>query len=374
MNALPDNESPITAARLTPPGRGAVASIRLTCRSADQAVLIDNAFTAANGLLPSASPVNRVLFGSWREEDVVVVRTADTEWEVHCHGGEAAVTRILREFHVVEPAQPESEIESLLLQTRTTRTAQLVLAQSTGVLRDALAQAAAVDSETEFRQELEDLLQWDWLADHLVNPRRVVIAGPPNVGKSSLLNAVAGYDRAIVYDQPGTTRDAVHTELVLNGWPFCFVDTAGIRQQTDDPVESLGIDHARRLLDSASLVLIAVDALTGWTEDHDGIIDGIPTQTPVAIVCCRCDLGQCDRLPASERPAFHTSAVQGTGLSDLTDWITSQLIPRTPAIGTPLPIVGTQEVCTGLLRQLEEGNSLANVQQQLAVWLQTRSW
>ena len=116
----------ITATRLTAPGRGAVASVRLSCGDSDSAQAIDSVFRAANGMAPSSAPVNRVLFGSWRGEDVVVVRTADTEWEVHCHGGEAAVSRILMECDGQEKACSLSAIEELLLQTRTTRSAQLV--------------------------------------------------------------------------------------------------------------------------------------------------------------------------------------------------------------------------------------------------------
>lgn len=366
--------SAVIATRLTAPGRGAVASIHLSCVSPDQASTIDAAFSSASGLAASSAPLNRVLFGAWRGEDVVVVRTAETEWEVHCHGGDAAVTRILEEFHVAAPAAPESGIEELLLQTRTTRTAQLVLAQAAGVLREALLQAAAAESKEEFRQCLEDLLQWNSLVAHLVEPWRVVIAGPPNVGKSSLMNALAGFERAIVYDQPGTTRDAVHTELVLAGWPFCLVDTAGIRQQTDDPVESLGIAHAQELLNTADLILIAVDATVGWNDEQQAIVDRLPPRIPVGVVCCKCDLSRCDDLPHHEWPVFRTSAEQETGLQEVTDWIVHCLIPHVPEIDTPLPVAGSGSICSRLIRQLNAGQSLTQLQRDLLGWLHTQPW
>lgn len=360
----------ITATRLTAPGRGAVASVRLSCSDSDSAQAIDSVFTAANGMAPSSAPMNRVLFGSWRGEDVVVVRTADTEWEVHCHGGEAAVSRILMECDGQEKACSLSAIEELLLQTRTTRTAPLVLAQSNGVLRDALRAIANTDTVEAFREQMDKLLQWERFARHLVEPWRVVIAGPPNVGKSSLLNAIAGYDRAIVFDRPGTTRDAVQTELFLDGWPFLFVDTAGIRQQTNDPIEALGISSARDLLATADLVLLAVDKTVGWTSDHDDIKACIPDGMVQGVVCCKSDLAPSSDVTLPDGPGvFNTAAVQGDGIRELTEWITQQLVPDVPDLGIPLPVAGVAEVGHGLLHRLDRGDSLQSVQHELRQWL-----
>jgi len=366
----------ITATRLTAPGRGAVASVRLSCSLAEQATVIDEAFTAANGMRASSAPVDRVVFGSWRGEDVVVVRTAETEWEVHCHGGEAAVTRIMAEFSadISSPAVPESSLARLLLQARTTKTARLILAQSTGLLRNALVAAAEARTAEIFRQQMNDLLRWERVAEHLVESWRVVIAGPPNTGKSSLLNAIAGYERSIVFDQPGTTRDAIRTELVLDGWPFCFVDTAGIRQQSDDPIELQGIAHARNLLDTADLVLVAVDNTVGWTNDHDDLLAGVPSQTPRGIVRCKADLDCSGGLPSGNATVLATSAEQGGGIRELTDWISAQLIPEEPTMQTALPLAGTAAVCHTLLAQLNQGESLKSQQQNLLQWIQTQVW
>ena len=85
---------------------------------------------------------------------------------------------------------------------------------------------------------------------HLARPWQVVVAGPPNVGKSSLINALAGYPRAIVHWAPGTTRDAVTVETVLDGWPVELCDTAGLRT-AGDAVERAGIELARRKMAQA---------------------------------------------------------------------------------------------------------------------------
>ena len=368
--------SGISAVRLTAPGRGAVATVRLSCLSADRAVTIDAAFTAANGMLASSMPVNRALYGSWRGEDVVVVRTSATDWEVHCHGGEAAVSRIVTEFpdDTSSPAVPSSPLEQLLLQTRTTKTARLVLAQSNGVLREAILAAIRSVTTDVIRRQLTELLKWERIAGHLVVPWRVVIAGPPNVGKSSLLNAVAGYSRSIVTDQPGTTRDAVQVELVLSGWPFCFVDTAGIRRDSSDPVELTGIRRAQNLLHTADLVLIAVDSTVGWTSDHDDIVLGTPEQCLSNAVYCRNDLPVSGASPPDEFAPLSTSAVTGDGIRELTEWLTSQLVTDEPTLETALPLAGTADICRVLLQRLGDGQSLESVQQELAEWLKSQTW
>lgn len=348
-----------------------MATVRLTCSSSECAAELDDLFTAANGMTASSAPLDRVLFGSWRGEDVVVVRTNETEWEVHCHGGEAAVTRILNECSDTASADSlsESPFDRILLQTRTTRTAKLVLAQANGVLKNALLKLCRADGIDSFREQLLELLQWKTIARHLTETWQVVIAGPPNVGKSSLLNAIAGYERAIVFDQPGTTRDAVRTELVLDGWPFCFIDTAGIRGESDDPIESLGIAHAREILPTAELVLIAVDNSVGWTRDHDEILGALKPEVPRAIVCCKADLDTAGQPIPQSNEILRTSVERAEGIRELIDWVTNRLIPSPPTLETPLPVAGSAEFCEILLERLERGESLSELQRELTAWL-----
>jgi len=357
--------------RLTAPGRGAVATVRLTCANSAAASAIDEVFTAANGMLASSAPIDRVLFGSWRGEDVVVVRTDESEWEVHCHGGEAAVTRILNECSndASAIAPSESPFDHVLLQTRTTKTAKLVLAQTNGVLKDALLKLSNADRVDSFREQLTELLGWKAVARHLTESWQVVIAGPPNVGKSSLLNAIAGYERSIVFDQPGTTRDAVRTELVLDGWPFCFIDTAGIRRGSDDPIETIGIAHARKILSTAELVLIAVDHSVGWTKDHDGILAELTPTIPWAVVCCKADLAAAGQPIPGSSEILRTSVEQSIGIRELIDWVTKKLIPEAPTLDIALPIGGSAELVESLLQRLEEGETLDDLQRAVTSWL-----
>lgn len=98
----------------------------------------------------------------------------------------------------------------------------------------------------------------EWLDRPRVEPLkdgvRVVVAGPPNAGKSSLINAIAGQERAIVTDVPGTTRDHIEVPLALQGVPLLLTDTAGLRE-TEDEVESIGVDRARRLAKGADILV-----------------------------------------------------------------------------------------------------------------------
>src|SRR5207244_3542080 len=99
---------------------------------------------------------------------------------------------------------------------------------------------------------------------HLVEPWKVVVAGAPNVGKSSLVNALAGYQRAVVSEVAGTTRDAVSVQLAFDGWPVELTDTAGLRDA--EGLEAEGIERARRVLAEADLVLWVVDGAEEWLE------------------------------------------------------------------------------------------------------------
>lgn len=118
---------------------------------------------------------------------------------------------------------------------------------------------------------------------------RVVIAGKPNVGKSSLLNALLGQERAIVTDIPGTTRDVIEEYINLNGIPLKIVDTAGIRE-TDNLVEQIGVDRARQFVQNADLVLYVLDAAQGMTEEDISMLKELDGQT-VLYLLNKSDLG-----------------------------------------------------------------------------------
>lgn len=152
----------------------------------------------------------------------------------------------------------------------------------------------------------------------------VVIAGPPNVGKSSLFNALIGRSRAIVTDIPGTTRDAIEAVIDGENWPLRIVDTAGLRE-TSDVVERIGIETSERYLKNAHIVLACGDS-------EESVLLTVTacrnlTEAPVIPVQTKADLNKDHRLqhlgdphhprPALDTVAYHVSAETGTGLRNL---------------------------------------------------------
>jgi tRNA modification GTPase len=147
---------------------------------------------------------------------------------------------------------------------------------------------------------------------------RVVIAGKPNAGKSSLLNALAGRDAAIVTDIPGTTRDVLREQVVLDGLPLHIIDTAGLRSSTD-PVEQEGIRRAQSEMAQADLVLLLVDSSQDLCTDLDALWQGCSLATrpdaPALLVQNKIDQSG---LPAGEhKGVIRLSAKTGEGIESL---------------------------------------------------------
>jgi tRNA modification GTPase len=165
------------------------------------------------------------------------------------------------------------------------------------------------------RAKLEEVLSASRQGSLLREGMRVVLAGRPNVGKSSLLNRLAGEDLAIVTEIPGTTRDAIRQSVNLNGVPTHIIDTAGLRDSSD-LVEQLGIERTWAAIEEADLVLLLVDATQGETPADENILRKLPRALPRIRVLNKIDLlGQ---TPGRERVGDATtlrlSAKTGAGL------------------------------------------------------------
>ena len=348
--------TPPLAALLTPRGRGAVAAVAY----AGDAGRLDGLFTAAAGRPLSDQPVGRVAFGRWEGpdeagEEVVVCRVEADRLEIHCHGGEAAARRILSQLAAagaaVLPWQawtaavdgPFAAAAAAALAAATTpRTAAIVTRQTDGPLRASLLRLAAADPAADgaaVAAELDALLRWAEFGAHLTRPWTVVLCGRPNAGKSSLINALAGYERAIVSAVPGTTRDVLTVETAFAGWPVRLSDTAGLRVGADD-LEAEGVARATAALAAADLRLLVLDRARPPQIVDFALPGGV---APHLIVWNKCDLPDA-RDAASEpaAPTLEVSAATGAGLAALTAAIAAALVPSVPPPDAAVPFSARQ--------------------------------
>jgi len=155
------------------------------------------------------------------------------------------------------------------------------------------------------------------------------IVGRPNAGKSSLLNALAGYERAIVTDIPGTTRDTVEVGVELGGMPIRLIDTAGLRD-SDDPVEQLGVARSRAAMEEARLILVVWDGSAPITQEDADLLEQAIKLAPTILIHSKTDLPSApvpflnlDPMP----PVVELSAKTGSGLDKLEDAVAA-LFPK----------------------------------------------
>ena len=261
---------------------------------------------------------------SYTREDVV---------EFHCHGGIMAVQQVLQlclenGARLAQPGEftlraflngrldlTQAEGIADLVGARSPQAAQSALAGLQGKLAHPIRQLRAncldilaeIEARIDFEEDLPPLddkviiseiekiaaeitrlIETKEKGELLRTGLKVAIVGRPNVGKSSLLNAWSQSDRAIVTDLPGTTRDVVESQLVVGGIPVQVLDTAGIRETTDQ-VEKIGVERSRRAANAADLVLLTIDASAGWTEGDQEIYEQVQHR-PLILVINKIDL------------------------------------------------------------------------------------
>ena len=291
--------------------------------------------------------------------------TTEDVCEIQCHGGQVTAQRVLsivlkNGARLAEPgeftkraflggridlAQAESVMD--LIGARTERAAQASLQQMGGYLSDRIhaLQSQLLDtiayieayldypdedieeltadkaaSKTQaVKEELETALKNARAGRMLTGGVRIVLAGSPNTGKSSLLNALLREKRAIVTSVAGTTRDVLREDLNLNGLPVQLIDTAGLRDSADE-VERIGIDRAREELDKADVVLMVVDSARKLDEEEKALLQR-SAEAPV-IALNKSDLESVvteEELKdiAPNAVIVHTSALTGEGVESL---------------------------------------------------------
>jgi tRNA modification GTPase len=367
----------------------AVAVVRISGPRADRAL------EALAGKLPPPR-LARLATLKWKDEPLdraLVLRfpgphsaTGEDVAELHLHGGRAVVAAVLEALasqeglRAAEPGEftrrafengridlAEAEGLADLLEAETQSQRRAALTMAGGALsrkveswrQKLLALAAALEASLDFSDEGEVGEAWPpgWTGDleslasemqalldrpsaeRLRDGLRVVIAGPPNAGKSSLINVLAQREAAITSHLPGTTRDVIEAPTTIAGLPFLLTDTAGLRD-SEDEVESIGVERARARLASADIVL--------WL--------GEPTEWPdrerTILVQSKCDLPG----PARESDA-RVSAVTGDGIRALIDIIANRARVLLPAEGEATANARHRQAIAAALGNLVEARS-----------------
>jgi tRNA modification GTPase len=313
--------------------------------------------------------------------------TGEDVAELHLHGGRAVVAAVLEALagqdglRAAEPgeftrrafengridlAEAEGLADLLAAETQSQRRAALAMAggslsrQVEAWRQRLLALAAALEAALDFSDEGGVGEAWPpgWGADRdalaskleafLARPAaerlregvRVVVAGPPNAGKSSLLNALAQREAAITAATPGTTRDLIEVPTALGGVPFLLIDTAGLRESADE-VETLGIERAVASLAAADLVL--------WLGDP---ADAPPDRTRTILVQSKCDLS----VPARQADA-RVSALTGAGIQGLIETLCSRALALLPAEGEVAANARQRQAIAEAVVHMQEANA-----------------
>jgi tRNA modification GTPase len=291
--------------------------------------------------------VGRVGAGLGDEVVAVVLGGDPPEVEIHCHGGPAPLALVIEAFvsRGALPALSEEwlsrsprprlavEAEMDLARAPTARAAEILLEQAGGAfeaeLRGVLASLPADPGLAV--ASLDALLRNAGVGLRLIDGWRIALAGRPNVGKSRLLNALAGYDRAIVDATPGTTRDVVTVRTAFDGWPIELADTAGLRQASD-PIEAAGVALARTRQRGADLVLLVLDRSEPLSELDRSLIVEYPK---ALLVANKSDLPLA--WDAEAMGASTVSAATGEGIEGLIRGVTGRLVPEPPPPGAAVP-------------------------------------
>ena len=348
----------------------------------------DRVFRAANGRPFSRQEPRKMVFGEMLDAEGRVIDrglavrfpgphsyTGEDSAEFHCHGSPVVLRELLSALFAAGARQAgageftkraflngrldltQAEAVVDLIDAETASAARNAAAQLDGGLRRVLEpiQDALLDITSRFYavvdypdEDIEDVKP-EQVAEALTSADRrltallatcqrgkvlksgvrTAIVGRPNAGKSSLLNALAGYERAIVTDVPGTTRDTVEVSVELGGLPVRLIDTAGLRD-SDDPVEQLGVARSRAAMESSMLLMVVCDGSVPFTREDGDLLEQAMALAPTILVWSKSDLPSAPvpflHLPEN-LPTVSLSAKEGAGLDEL-EGAVAALFPR----------------------------------------------
>jgi tRNA modification GTPase len=335
---------------LTPPGAGAIATVEVSGPRAWE--LARQLFRPAAKPLPESPELHRFWFGALGEgvgDEVILAVTGEATCEVQCHGGRRVVRWVVEQFVAQgcvesQPTDGRPWAWELLQHAPTLRTASILLDQVHGAFDNAVARVLALlepcvghsPTYDDALAALAELARYAHVGRHLVEPWKVVVAGAPNVGKSSLVNAIAGYQRAVVCEVAGTTRDAVRVQVAFDGWPVELTDTAGLRAA--DGLEAAGVERANRALVDADLVVWVMDGTTDrplFPDPETEAITNLPLFKWVLVV------NKVDQPPGWNYALAHNaslvSATTGEGIPTLITRLAYHLARDVPPAGAVVP-------------------------------------
>lgn len=337
---------PIEFCILTPKGRGAIAAIEVGGPNSGD--LLQSCFRSASGKPLASFKSNSIVYGNWLAdgeagEDLVICPLAEDRFEIHCHGGNAAIQAIVKTLVekgavATDPTSrrdKKCEIDLALANAPTRQTALILLAQKEAhrEFKAKLAKLIAGKDSKAVIELLESSLKHSQFGLHLTEPWSVVLCGRPNVGKSSLINAIVGFERTIVSPTPGTTRDAISHVTSIDGWPIKLTDTAGFRTSSDK-IEMAGIEIAKSRVADADLVIAILDSSQPSTDD-DQFIDDL---RPELIVCNKIDVAV-RAIAGGEIPV---STISGDGVPELMKSISATLVRDVPIKNQAVPVSQNQ--------------------------------
>ena len=378
MNSFSPTEDTIAAiATAVSPGQGSIAVIRI---SGSSAIETSKSIVHIPGIHQWTT--HKILYGhvtevnkkKYIDEVLILIMkgprsfTGEDIVEIHCHGGIISVQKILERIldspniRRAEPGEfsqravlngrlslTQAESISDLVSARSRKAAELAMNGVQGNIQTAiqsirqrlLDQLTEIEARIDFEEDLPNLEEENvkneitmirkdisklidnakkgsWVRSGM----KIALTGKPNVGKSSLMNRLSKKEKAIVTELPGTTRDLLESEIILEGIPVTLIDTAGIRA-TENIIEQIGISRTQKALNDADLILLIYDYSKGWTKEDASILKEMPPSIPLLVIGNKSDLSENNCLEKDTRNILEKqdliimSAKTGKGENDL---------------------------------------------------------